>query len=792
MNLKKKKGSSLIFVLVTFAVIIIFGFSVLSLTLMSYKKRFVEANEKRNQYFSESGIDIAYGIIGKTVDRAVEEGNNAVNAELENINKAAKSELSEEDNEKYKKYLKADGTLNKEEIDKAMSELFWGKYKKHIEEKLVGNIADKSLYDVGEGKNGKPHDKPIVTVTDKDGKSLMGENPKEVKLSFVDDGDKEDNALSVHLQSEFSSNKTSDEAANSGQIHKKISVTYIIGPSKYEKPITQKVENVKIPMTEVWKKAICTDGNLLVNANLNVTGDVYVKGTDNGGIKGIEINSGSSKVNGIIATSGNFNLNASDNINFTVNGNVYAENLSLSSKGSNINSPGKPLNLTVLGGSKPEGELLGAIYTNNDLEVLGSNVAINTKYFYGINDITEENPDGSSKPQSSSSILMNPDESGNKSSVSISDKALFMGVAYIQTSPQYQTGESVSIKGNYKAYTQSLKEGEDKFKEGNVIFKYYSPLVLASAFKDASGNEKDMNVNDKSKYIQQYIEEYKSDFEKWKEKVSISLPGNIDNILSIGTYIDNHKVAGSNYKHEDFLRVKKAKYSRVVYSMNSEGDNSEDDDFNKIYGYYEDDKGELIDELKEKSQGFDNYVSNNLTIRDDSKNKTVSNQIPFDKIKKTINETVTHKSSDSYNGKKDIIYLNGNENDKVYVIGDGGYAPTGVDSIDTRIVQGGIIITKGEVHLSGNVNFTGTIISAKDITCENSSNPTITYNQEYIRKIIGTNGDYFSGIVIQDSTNQDSVEYISVTDYGSQQNNVGTDSIRNAELIKMKNWRILQ
>lgn len=784
MDLKKKKGSSLIFVLVTFSVIIIFGFSVLSLTLMSYKKRFVEVNEKRNQYFSESGIDIAYGIIGKTVDGAVEEGNNAVNAELENINKASRNELTPiGENEKYKEYLKADGTLNKEEIDKAMLELFWGKYKKYIEENLVGKIADKSFYDVGEGENGKPHDKPVVTVTDKDGKSLMGENPKEVKLSFVDDGDKDDNALSVHLQSEFSSNRTSDEETNSGQIHKKISVTYIIGPSKYEKPITQKVENVKIPMTEVWKKAICTDGNLSIDGNLNVAGDVYVKGTDNGDVKGIEITSGSSKVDGIIATCGNFKVKASDNINFTVNGNVYAENLSLSSIGPNINSPGKPLTFTVLPGSKPGGELLGAIYTNNDLEISGSNIAIGTKYFYGINDRNEDNEEiinNGTKPKVSSSILINPDESGNKSLVSISDKALFMGVAYIQTSPQYQTGESVSIKENYKAYTQSLKEG--KFQEGNVTFQYYSPLVLAAAFKDASGNEINMDVNDKSDYIQQYIKEYKSDFEKWKEKVSISLPQNVDNILSIGTYIDNNKVDGNNYakenvqKHEDFLRNKKAKYSKVVYSMQSVTDNPEDDNF--------------VGDYDSNPEGYENY-DNNLR-NDSSKNKTVSNQIPFDKIKEPVNETVTHKSSDSYNGKKDFIYLNANENDKVYVIGDGGTAPAGADSIDTRIVQGGIIITKGEVHLRGNVNFTGTIISAKDIVCENSSNPTITYNQEYISKIIGTNGDYFSGIVIKDSSIKDSFEYISVTDYGSQQNNVGTDSIRNAELIKIKNWRILQ
>lgn len=781
--MKKKKGSSLIFVLITFAVVTIVGLSVLSLTLISYKKRFVEANEKRNQYFSESGIDIAYGIIGKTVDKAVEEGNNAVNTELENINKASRNGLTPiEENEKYKKYLKSDGTLNKEAIDKAMSELFWEKYKKHIEENLVENIVDRSLYNVGEEKK---YDIPIVMVTDKDGKVLPGEeeNAKGVKLSFVDDGDKDDNTLSVHLQSEFSSNKTSAEAVNSGQIHKKISVTYIIGPSKYGKPITQKVENVKVPMTEVWKKAICTDGNLSVKGNVNVKGDIYAKGRDNGGI---EITGGSSNINGIIATSGSFNVNALDNINFTVNGNVYAENLSLNSLGTNINSPGKPLSFTVLPGSKSGGELLGAIYTNNDLEISGSNIAVATKYFYGINDRTEDNEEiikNGTKPKASSSILINPDESGNKASVDISDKAIFMGVAYIQTSPQYQTGESVSIKENYKAYMQSLKDG--KFQEGNVIFQYYSPLVLAAALKDESGNEKSMDSNDKSNYIQEYIKEFKSDFEKWKEKVSIILPDD-KNILSIGTYADNDKIGGNNYgteNHEAFLRVKKAKYSRVVYSMKSECDKSEDDDFNKNY---------TEEELKKRTDEYDNYESNNLIVIDTSKNKTVSNQIPFDSIKQPVNKTVTHKSADNYSGKKDVIYLNGNENDKVYIIGDGGGAPAGIDSIDTRIVQGGVIITKGEVHLSGNINFTGTIIAGKDIICENMSNGTITYNEEYVKEVIGVNGDLFSQIAVKGSDIKDSFEYTSVTDYGAQQNNVGTDVIRNAELIKIKNWRILQ
>lgn len=750
--MKKKKGSSLIFVLVTLMVMVTFGFSILSLTLMSYKKRFTEANEKRNQYFSEAGIDIAYGIIGKTVDQAMAEGNNAVNDAIEKINQAAKSELSDDDNKKYQAYLNADGSLNKDKINK---EIFLPAYKNYIEQNLAPNILDRSLYDVGESKNGNAYDKPIVTIVDRSGSELSGEeeNPKGVKLSFIDDGDNNNDTLSIHLKSEFSSNKTSDNV-NSGQIHKIISVNYVIGPSKYSKPITQKVQAVEVPTSPVWQKIICTDSNFIVKSDMTIKGDIYSKGTDNGGI---DIQGGNFNVSGIIGTCSNFLVSGSfRQAAIALNGNLYAENISLTGDNTVFNlNPYSDRNL------------LGAIYTNNDFEIFGNggNVNINGS-FYGVNDKTEKTTyPGQSKPPVSSCVLINAD---NPPNFKINNQAVLMGVGYVKTNPQYETGESVAIKGNYKAYTKALNN--EKFNDQKVVFEYMPPLTLAKGLYQDDGSVKELVFQDKSEYIKAYDEENND-----LNKSNVSLNTNGSNIISVGTFISDGKMYNNNYKvdFEGFIRNKKAKYSKVVYGMQYVSDDSADDNFNGTY--------------PDNPDGLDNY-QNNLVNNTDN-NITVAKEIDFTKISSHVNKIVKHIGS----GDTNIIYLDGDGSSDCYLIGQNGVKPSGQDAnvidLDKDNIKGGVIITKGKVHIRGTISdFKGTIISEGDITDEDGKNPkNFTYDENYIREIIGNNADNFNGLF--NSSSPDKNIYTSTS---SDNSSVGTDVIRDASQIKMLNWRIIK
>lgn len=411
--MRKKKGSSMVFVIVTFAVTIIFGFSVLSLTLVSYKKRLVEVDEKRNQYFSEAGIDVAYGIIGKTLDTAVEKANQTV-----------KSTLDECSQEEDTTYLKDDGTLDEDKIN---TEIFQPAYKECIKRYIaafieggfpqelenkdsdidsinLGNYQSEDNYNVAQDANNKA----VVTVTNKD------------SLAFDDS-----NNLTLSLQSEFSSNKKS--AGDSGEIHRQIAVNYLIGTPKYNE--VYYVKTVKVPYNVVWEKAISIDGSLSVQGNFNVDGNVYVQGLDNNSNlhdDGINVLKGLSNINfnGVVATNGSVNISGTGNT-LNVLGNIYSGTVFLQGDKNSVNV-------------KPEGALNGALYTNNDLQIDGTASKVNIDGgFYGINDINEDTINGTDKPRVSSSILINTSaddiKSSNGTQIKIGNKAIIMGVGYINT-----------------------------------------------------------------------------------------------------------------------------------------------------------------------------------------------------------------------------------------------------------------------------------------------------------------------------------------------------------------------
>ncbi|NFN80007.1 hypothetical protein FDB25_06215 [Clostridium botulinum] len=71
---KKKKGSSLITVVIIFTILITVGTAMLSMTVGDYKIRIKESKRIENLYKSDSGLDVAYDVIIKTFDGAVKFG----------------------------------------------------------------------------------------------------------------------------------------------------------------------------------------------------------------------------------------------------------------------------------------------------------------------------------------------------------------------------------------------------------------------------------------------------------------------------------------------------------------------------------------------------------------------------------------------------------------------------------------------------------------------------------------------------------------------------------------------
>ena len=109
---RKRKGSGLIFTIIMFMFVMIISTGMLSMVAGNYKARAVESHRVENLYGAESGLDIAYNIISKTVDNANKYSYYKVEQFLDDVSdmlyddfedKAKKSNQIE----KYKAYLYA-------------------------------------------------------------------------------------------------------------------------------------------------------------------------------------------------------------------------------------------------------------------------------------------------------------------------------------------------------------------------------------------------------------------------------------------------------------------------------------------------------------------------------------------------------------------------------------------------------------------------------------------------------------------------------------------------------------
>lgn len=509
---KVKKGSSLVSVLVTLGILITVGTAVMSLSVSDYKSRIVESKRVKNLYESESGLEEAYGILGSIVDEAIVQGNEAV--------------------DKYMADHKAE--LKEESLEKVQNSVFKPSYKDAVLQKINIIMDDKS---------------GVILKHD--------ENSPEVKIvtSKEDIKFNEKGILTLVLQSSFAT-----ESSEGKKQQRIIKAAFNMQTPNYINPYAVETEKVSVPIRSLWSKALVVEKNLQDNGDLTVNGDVFVRGNTNSNVdEGIIISGENNSLNikGNAVTLKDTLLCSPLNTFYMqdINGSLYTGSLS-------IQKPALNSNINIK----------GSVYANNDLVLngKGSNIVIENG-FYGFNDVSGLK-EGDSKEKNSSSILVNAEDIGNGSSITIGKSAMLMGTAYIKTNPNYQTGESVAIKGNYRAYSAPLQsDPEKRLNEDNVVLEYRSPLQLVTKFKDNT----ELNFKDKSKYFELY-----SKTENNKLKLNgINLPE--DTIRSGSIITKNGVVEGENYTLDKDSKIKEKvdKYSQAVGEIDTI---IEEVDFNKI------------------------------------------------------------------------------------------------------------------------------------------------------------------------------------------------------------------
>lgn len=620
MRKRKTKGSSMLLVIAVFGILATLALAMLGATYANYKLRVEENNRVKNLYSAESGIDKAYARITKVVEIAIEEGIAAGNNET---------------------------TIKKQ------NEIFKGVYKDYIDDNLIDYVS---------------------------GEYVVNSNKAEVKCELKAPALEKEGLdyKIVKLTSTYKDDKGKERV---------VSVAYnLVTPEDYR--ILDKADGntsklINYTLAADGNLTIATDSSHVKEGKVEVDGNLWIQGlrsedmVNNPTVDkykgGIEINNTDIEFKGQVNTAANITVDKSK-VNFKtitledkeVDNKVYAENIFLGSLADGDVDSGIDVD-----SSKAE------LYLANDLVIGASDAKINIKNLYGFNDLNIALPtDNGQVVRGSSSIIINSMKwPNNKGNLTVSDSAYLMGSAYIKTHREpYQTGESVALKGNYKAYA---KDSNGNYKDSQ--YEYLDPLVLIT--KDAQGQP--LNVVDKAEHFVDYSNSSNASI----RAKGISLP---QKTYTAGAYISEGKAHGNsvNLNTEELDKVEnmKKRFVQAVYYMGNE-----DFDVNK----FQQGKAVYTVENQINWDGVSSLIANRgniiqlenmVILLNDDENRDI--EISDDKlILRHENKEATYNKEFNRDESKDITY---------------------------------IVVTKGDVNYNGTKDYKGTIISLKDINIKNS------------------------------------------------------------------------
>jgi type II secretory pathway pseudopilin PulG len=669
-NLKKKKGSSLITVILIFAILLTVGTSVLTMSVSDYKSRIVESKRIENLYGADSGIDTAYNITGSVVKTIVDKSNSyAESTNIDNINSAVS------DNKPV--YFNDDGTVKKEAVAAILNPSFKEKYRELIKRDLLYCIKHReTIANIEATTEASRYSEPIGVYT------TNSPQFDDTTLEGLDANNLVTSSNEVRFKLTIKS-KYQDASSSNGV--RTVSAVYYIDVPDYTGNYGVKTSSATgyVPIFAAIESAIAADGDLTIDSvgGANIYGPVYIKGNESSGSGSIAYSKYSGGIsvknvggnvgfNGDVVTSRTFRvIDNAQNVNIS-SGTLYANNIYVGKDEGGYSNNAKLQAQDVI--------------IDNDLAMNASNSSITINNgLYAISDINRTGyAKKDAKEKSSSSIIMNSNDSTSR--ILVNGKAYIMGTAYINTNEPYQTGESVALKGNYNAYATIIPQDGSGY-----FYKYYSPLTLI--------DKKDITVVDKAAHFYNYAtnNQYKGTLNITNQ---IQLPTNNNSTISTGAYISNGVVYPANYtanaSFQNDLSAKRRLFSQQVYEM-----------------------GDVA--LSDTSTLDNDY--NNGTVK-----KTVANQLNLAQDK---NKDYIDISKD---GSNNCIIINTNPKRRIFIKGhqasfnetissDGDNGDIVVDK-DASQALNAVIISAGDVYISGNITYKGTLITEGNVKIEGRSN----------------------------------------------------------------------
>ncbi len=741
----KKKGSSLVAVLVICSIILVTATTMIGVATTDVRMRMNESKKLQNMYKADSGLEIFNNIILKDSEAAIVYAQNKVQAN--NLIGGAIANTSDEDiyntlNKDFKAYfIKAlisgvtvtnEGTItgnqslddqyNNIAVDSRTDETI-------IIDQSTTNPVSTLLVSLKNYRYIKSLD--AVTGITNEYKDAFGTAEKPVIKVFDIKYNDAEKSIKFTIRSSFSCAETSTTKLANKKV---IETSFKITAPEYADIINRTNSSGEIDIMAPYSNVLTVDGNLDINSSLTLGGNTWVKGDAdtaasqnqsivfskyNGGIKlasGKNITTNpvattGTTYQGNIYTAGTFSLvNGST---ATLSGNLYSSNTYIGPSSTNDSS------------SRDNTITVGDMITYNDLGINSLASKINMNNYYGINSTTTNSTNGGKNNASkrSSCIIINNYNMDSK--LKINNDAYIAGVAYINTGDEnsdngeYETGESIAVRGNYKAYQEALTQiGETTINPG---FKYYDPVSLLETI-----NGQVATVQNKRDYFNEY---YQNNVFK-DGKVTIG-----GRVYSTGAIVttDNKNANDLDIQDVNVINARRT-YAQTVLSMNSD--------------------------LSEAQ--LDNVYNDGVVTKTVKGSNGTAAVVNFDAMDPGVSVSVSNPGQGLVNALSNCAYVLGNDENETIVISPGRISveghtepPTGTACTQCfnfaqengEDIVNAVIITKGNVKIEDGVNFKGCIIAGGNVEVEEGTEGVeLTYNASVVGQIITVNhlSNYFN------------------------------------------------
>ncbi len=471
-DLRSEKGSTLLLVVITVAILSVLGTALLAMSLMNINMKQNDYRIKQSQYYAESGIDQVYAFVGKIVADDIEEALNQTTAQIDNkinlINTALVS-VDAGDYAELSAYPNYESQIRDyvEETSPGSGEyvLLKSKIEEDANDWYLLNF--KLLINSHETDPSKDTFKELIENAPYANIRLGGAGSSVLTVTV----DSSDVFPMVVSEEEFVINNIYVSYKDVNGTLKEISTDIVISDNIKDFPVSTVENRIAVPDNPLWQQAIVANGAITFsNVDVKIEGDVYGYA---------QIPSGSTD----ITTVGGVNASGSA-ADVEIDGNVFSRGHVQVSNGSanmTINNGLVYANSFLTQSNATAGILTvnGNVYTQDDLELNGANskIYINGSYF----GFTDGSTIGSgSSHDKSSAIVINEDMIGEELRITgsidtdnysvdyeeiaageVVEGALIGGTAYINVGTKYQTAESVSIKRNYISYTWDFANNQD-------------------------------------------------------------------------------------------------------------------------------------------------------------------------------------------------------------------------------------------------------------------------------------------------------------------------------------------